>query len=146
MYDAFCGRIDVQRLSVLLCQLVTDAPSTMNEYCRRASTAVPSTQVRESSAFAGGNDDTLDIIDFSTALLELDCASDTAVHAPAAGALPAPAAKCSLVRGAERCETLCGTRLECCRGDAQPQALQYIRVVLTCWLRPTRKRNNPDNG
>eukprot|EP00953_Heterococcus_sp_UTEX-ZZ885_P033095 17241-Heterococcus_DN1.PRE.5 len=48
-------------------------------------------QARESSAFTGGNDDVMDLIDFSLALLEHDGASDTAAHAPAAGCLPATA-------------------------------------------------------
>ncbi|KAG5177728.1 hypothetical protein JKP88DRAFT_255938 [Tribonema minus] len=92
-------------------------------------------QIRESSAFAGGNDDTLDIIDFDTALIEMDEASDTAAYAPAAGFVPPPAAKCSILKGQESMfpakEALNTTALgdahvkllECLRSTAAPEAV-----------------------
>ncbi|CAM9331041.1 unnamed protein product [Chrysoparadoxa australica] len=55
-------------------------------------------QIRETSVFAGGDED---MIDFQMALMELDEASDSANHAPGLGSMPQPGIKCSLVTGSE---------------------------------------------
>eukprot|EP00611_Tribonema_gayanum_P006793 TRINITY_DN1611_c0_g1_i2.p1 TRINITY_DN1611_c0_g1~~TRINITY_DN1611_c0_g1_i2.p1 ORF type:complete len:522 (+),score=108.38 TRINITY_DN1611_c0_g1_i2:1237-2802(+) len=84
-------------------------------------------QIRESSAFAGGNDDTLDIIDFDTALIEMDEASDTAAYAPAAGFVPPPAAKCSILKSQESIFPAKGALDTTALGDAHVKLLECLR-------------------